>query len=231
MQTLHHILSFHKVTTLEADRLSTEVKEVSVDYGKKGIIKKLSPETWNLFEAISDQVWSSALPIVQKISLGFQLYEIFPSYYHFLVPFYRGISKKEIVQPEEKKIIWVHFMKYLAAPQYYADPVGYVLWAHFFEDETLVKETWQGLINNYTDIKSLLKLVEVAGPVPFSLKEIQYNNLLKDPTTHELILESLFHSADDAYGKIDTEKARALFIQLKVDIESENYKQLKEKLK
>ncbi|MBS1557671.1 MAG: hypothetical protein JST69_02995 [Bacteroidetes bacterium] len=231
MQTLGNILSLYELSTPEIDKLSNEAKMVSVDYGKKGIIKKLSPETWNLFEAISDQVWSSALPIVQKISLGFQLYETFPSYYHFLIPFYRGVSKKEIIQPEEKKMIWIHFMKYLAAPHCYADPVGYVLWANFFEDEILVREAWQGLINNYTDKKSLLKLIEVAGPVPFSLKEIQYNNLLKDPTTHEFILESLLHSADDVHGQIDMKKAHTLLAQLKIDTETENYKLLKEKLK
>jgi len=103
---------------------------------------------------MSDKVWYSTMSNAQKISVGFQLYETFPSYYHFLTPFYRGIRDKEIANQDEKEIIWKHFMKYLASENYYADPVGYVLWVEFFEDATTVRETWQGLVNNYPNRKS-----------------------------------------------------------------------------
>lgn len=193
--------------------------------------RQLSSTTWDLFDEIADKVWYSTMPNAQKISLGFQLYEIFPSYYHFLVPFYHVIRNKEIVDLNEKKIIWTHFMKYLASENYYADPVGYVLWVEFFEDEDTVRETWQGLMNNYTEKKSLLRLLEQAGPVPFELKEIQYNSLLADKTNHELILNSLLYSAYDVYGQINKKKALKILSSLNVDTKAENYKLLKEKLK
>jgi len=74
-------------------------------------------------------------------------------------------------------------------------------------------------------------LLELAGPVPFDLKETQYNSLLVDKTSHEFILNSLLYSAYDVYGKIDKKKALNLLAKLKVDTGTENYRSLKEKLK
>jgi hypothetical protein len=231
METLNDIFSAFKLNKSDVDRLSTEAKTVSIDCGKRGIPKELSSETWDLFDDISDTVWYSTKTNSQKIALGFQLYETFPSYYHFLVPFYHGIRNNEIIVSSEKEIIWKQFMKYLASENYYADPVGYVLWVEFFEDENTVRETWQGLVNNYTDRKSLVRLLEQAGPVPFDLKEALYNSLLIDKSTHEQIFNSLLYSAYDVFGQIDKKKAINILAKLKVDTKTENYKLLKEKLK
>ncbi len=234
MQTLNDIFSAHKLSKSDIERLSNEAKVVSVDCGKKGVNKRLSSDTWDLFDEISDKVWYSTMTNSQKISLGFQLFETFPSYYHFLTPFYHGIRNKEIVDPTEKEIIWKYLMKYLASEEYYADPVSYVLWVEFFEDKTTVKDAWQGLahlVNNYSDKKALQRLLEQAGPVPFDLKESIYNSLLIDKTNHELIFNSLLYSAYDVFGQIDKKKALNILSKLKVDTETENYKLLKEKLK
>lgn len=231
MQTLNDIFSAYKLSNSDVNRLSKEAKMASIDCGKKGIIKQLQPETWDLFDTISEKIWYSAITTLKKIELGFQLYETFPSYYHFLTPFYDRIRNKEIVDQNEKEIIWKHFMMYLSSENYYADPVGYVLWVEFFEDKTTVRETWQGLINNYSDRKSLLRLLEQAGPVPFDLKESVYNSLLVDRKTHELIFNSLLYSAYDVFGKIDKDKTLKILTKLKVDTGTDNYKLLKEKLK
>lgn len=231
MQNLNDIFSAYKLNKSDINRLSDEAKAASIDCGKKGVNKQLPSDTWDLFDEISDKVWYSKMTNSQKISLGFQLYETFPSYYHFLTPFYHGIRNKEIVDSNEKEIIWKHFMKYLASENYYADPVGYVLWVEFFEDETTVRDTWQGLVNNYKDKKALLRLLEQAGPVPFDLKETHYNSLLVDKANHELIFNSLLYSAYDVFGQIDKKKALNILAKLKVDTGTENYNLLKEKLK
>ena len=148
MQTLNEIFSAYKLSKSDVARLSNEAKIASIDCGKKVVFKELPSDVWDLFDEMSDKVWYSSMTNLQKISLGFQLYETFPSYYHFLTPFYHGIRNQEIVDPNEKQVIWKHFMIYLASENYYADPVGYVLWVEFFEDETTVRDTWQGLVNN-----------------------------------------------------------------------------------
>ncbi len=231
MQTLSDILSSFKLSKPEVDSFSSEAKIFSVDCGKQEVSKKLAPATWDLFDDISEKVWYSAMTNLEKISLGFQLFELFPSYYHFLVPFYHGIRNREIVDDNEKEIIWRHFMRYFVLENYYADPVGYVLWVEFFEDESTVKETWLGLMKNYSDRKSLVQLLEYAGPVPFDLKEDLYNSLLADKENHERIFKSLLCSAYDVFGKIDEKKTRTILAKLNVDTETESYKLLKEKLK
>ena len=230
MQTVQDIFKQYKVTDAEINRLSAEAKYLAIDCGKKGVIKEMTSDTWNFFDNLSDKVWYSSMDNKQKISLGFQLYELFPSYYHFLTPIYHSVRNKEIIDQAEKEIIWKKFMEYLASENYYADPVGYVLWVDFFEDQTTVRETWQGLLNSLTNQKSLLRLIEQAGPVPFDLKEPVYINLLRDEKHHELILNSLLYSAYDFFGQIDKKKVLDIMAKLKINTASENYRLPKEKI-
>lgn len=131
--TLNDIFQTYSLSASDIDRLSKEARDTSIDCGRKGVNGQLSSGTWNLFDEISDKVWYSSMANAQKILLGFQLYEIFPGYYHFLTPFYHGIKNKEIANPGEKEMIWKRFMKYLASESYYADPVGYFLWVEFLK--------------------------------------------------------------------------------------------------
>lgn len=230
MQTLNDFFFAFKLTAPDVERLSQESKIAAIDCGRQGVIKELPTTTWDLFDEMSDKIWYSALTNSQKISLGFQLFEIFPSYYHFLVPFYHALRNNEITDPNEKEVIWKKFMQYLTAENYYADSVGYVLWVDFFEDPSTVRDCWQGLVNNYPSKKSLLRLLESAGPVPFDLKEILYHSLLDDRENHEAIFNSLLYSAYDVYGQFDKGKAAKILAKLKVDTGSENYRLLKEKI-
>jgi hypothetical protein len=231
MQTLQDIISYFKLSSPDIERLSNEAKTVSIDCGKTGVLKQLAPATWDLFDDMSDKIWYSSLNCFQKITLGFEIYELFPSYYHFLMPYYYAILHNEIIDQKEKDIIWKQFMKYFAAENYYADPVGYVLWVDFFEDPQTVEETWLGLLNNYTDDKSLPRLIVHAGPVPYELKEPVYKSLLSDTKNHESIFNSLLYSAYDVYGQIDKGKAARILAQLNIDTATEYYRLLKRKLK
>jgi hypothetical protein len=231
MQTIGDILSSYNLSESEIQRIANEAKVSSVDCGKRGVSKQLPSKTWTLLDEISDKVWYSKMEVADKISLGFQLYEKFPSYYHFLVPFYHGVRNKEISLTDHKKIIWEHFVKYLASEAFYADPVSYVLWVEFFEDTTTVRDTWQGLLNTGHNKKLLLAMLEIAGPVPFDLKEHCYKLLITDKGSHEAIFNSLLHSAFEYYGNIDNRKASIILARLNVDTKTENYKLLKDKLR
>lgn len=93
-----------------------------------------------------------------------------------------------------------------------------------------MRDTWQELLNNCHNKKSLLALLEVAGPVPFDLKEDSYKLLMTDKSSHEIIFNSLMRSAFDYFGKIDNKKASIILARLNVDMSTENYKLLKDKL-
>ena len=231
MRTVEDILFTFHLTEAKVALLSKEAKERAIDCGKKESAKQLSEETWDLFDEMSQTVWQSSIPTGQKIELGFELFELFPDYYHFLVPFYRIVRDSEAVDESEKQIIWKKFMKYLAAEDHYADPVGYVLWVEFFEDTDTVNEAWNGLMKNVTTPAGLLKLLEHAGPVPYDLKEPVYKGLLADPANHTSIFRSILYSAFDVYGQLERGKATKLLSELNIDRTSDEYKQLMLKLK
>ncbi|MBL7732572.1 MAG: hypothetical protein JNM88_15455 [Chitinophagaceae bacterium] len=231
MQTLNELFSAFKLNKARIKQLGEEARLAAIDCGRHGADKKLSAATWSLLDDLSDKVWDTEKTTTQKITQTFELYELFPSYYHFLKPLYYGIRDKEITAPEEKETIWKRLMHYLAGENYHADPVGYILWVDFFEDESTVRESWQGLLNHPCGKQSLTRLLESSGPVPYDLKEQLYNSLIGDKTTHPHIFNSLLFSSIDLYGKTDKEKANRLLARLKVDTTSENYILLKEKLK
>jgi hypothetical protein len=231
MQTIENIFSTCSLSKYDIQQVSEETKLTAIGCGTRGVYKSLSSKTWTLLEEMSDEVWYSKMEVADKISLGFQLYEKFPSYYHFLVPFYHGVRDKEISLPNHKKTIWEHFIRYLASEPCYADPISYVLWVEFFEDITAVRDTWQGLLNNCRNKKTLLAILEVAGPVPFDLKEATYKSLITDNTSHEVIFNSILHSAFEYFGNIDKKRAAIILAKLNVDTKTENYKLLKDKLR
>ncbi len=231
MNAVEDIFSTFDLNEASIARLSREAKEHAVGYGKKNSPNQLSQETWDLFYDMSEKVWDSSLPTSQKIDLGFRLFELFPDYHHFLVPFYSLIRNNEAVDESEKQIIWKRFMEYLVAEDHYADTVGYVLWVEFFEDAETVNETWKGLMSNVTTRNSILRLLDHAGPVPHELKEPVYKDLLADSDNHEAIFNSIWYSAFDVYGQVDKEKALDLLSQLNFDLETFEYKQLMLKLK
>lgn len=231
METAHDILSLFKLDNPAIDLLSAEAKKCSIGLGNKGVIKELLPTSWDLLDDISNNVWDSNRYNLEKIRLGFQLFELFPSYYHFLTPFYHALVNKNIIDPNELNIVWRQFMHYLTAENYFADPVAYVLWVDFFADQSTVIDCWRGLMSHRSEIRALRRLLEVVGPVPFELKEELYDSLISVQANHELIFLSLQFSAYDYYGKIDKIKAQVLLSKLVIDRENEKYKLLTEKLK
>lgn len=231
MRTVEDILSAFHLTETEIKLLRSEAREHAVGCGRIHVSKELSEETWNLFYRMSETVWDSSSPTSQKIELGLRLFELFPDYYHFLVPFYHLIRSNGVIAEDQKQLVWKKFTDYLGADDHYADPVGYVLWVEFFEDPETVAETWNGLMSNVARPSVLLRLLEHAGPVPYELKEPVYKELLADLGNHETIFKSILYGAFDVYGKLDKDKALKLLSELNIDLDTSEYEQLMLKLK
>lgn len=230
MLSLPDIFEEFALNPSDIDSLSEEASAVAVGCGKMDNDKALSEKTWDLFYSISERVWQPDLSLSNKIRLDFDLFELFPSYYHFFVPFYHLIKNEEISDDEDKQIIWKRFGEYLGGEPYYADPVGYVLWVEFFEDITTMAETWHGVLSNIPNEKALHKLLLHAGPVAYELKEKVYKELLPNRENHETIFTSILFSAFDAYGQVDQVKALELLSNLAVDKDSYDFNQLNLKL-
>jgi hypothetical protein len=216
----------------EIARLSELCKLFSTDFGQQlKNDRELKSKDWGLLDEISQSLWTSERSLEEKINLDFELFEKFPSYYHFLLPFYRIIKDNRTENENLKNIIWQNFMKFLGSENYYFSPVGYVLWVEFFEDPETQDEAWKGLMQFSDDKIAVIKLLEYAGPVAYSLKEPIYKRLLSDQSTHESIFKSLLFSSFDLCGQTENDKALELLLQLKIDPKTEHYLKLQEKLK
>lgn len=222
----------YNLTDTNIDTLSNEAKISAVNCGKSNINKvELNLKTWNLFDEISGDIWCGDLELKTKIKLGFDFFHKFPSYYHFLIPFYHLIMNKELENNIElKDVIWSKFMTYLSLEKYYSDTVAYVLWVEFFEDGGTRDETWKGLLKHSENEKSLLVLIENSGPVDFDLKEPVYCKLLDNVNNHMSIFKSLLHSSFDVYGKTNHRKAKLLLSKLKISSDTRHYKLLIDKI-
>lgn len=227
------VLKRFLITENGIEELSKEAKSTAIGCWKKWNNDNwLSPETWDLFDEISTYLWESAnISMEEKVSLGFELFEIFPSYYHFLVPYYHVLQNNELENtPELKVLIWNKLAQYLSSENYYSDTVSYVLWCDFFEDQSTVKESWEWIMRAIKNDKWLALVIESAWPVPFELKEPIYQRLIHNQSYHQSIFNSLLHSAYDYFWKINTAQAKKILKKLKVDSSTSEYKLLKEKL-
>jgi hypothetical protein len=218
----------------EINRLSDACRLFSIDCGQHHKNPNdLKSADWQLLDNISHYLWSekSKKTVAEQIRIGFELFEKFPSYFHFLLPYYRLIKYKQTEDQSLQNIIWQTFMKFLGTENCYFSPVSYVLWVEFFEDCETADETWKGLMQFSDNKISVMKLLEFAGPIAYELKEPVYKKLLPDQSTHESIFKSLLFSSFDLFGKTENDKALKLLSQLKIDPKTEHYQKLREKLK
>lgn len=164
----------------------------------------------------------------EKLNLSFDFFERSPEY---------GICSElkmcfSELNSEEKNKLWNNYKKYLKSDKAeHKKQIKYSLWVDFFEDPRTVSETWNYLIGDYKDEHILKELLSVSGPVPFGKKDKLYQNLIKNKTNHESILESLVGSFFDVYADINIQRARIILPTLKVDKASEKYIELNKKLK
>ncbi len=155
MSILQSILKNYTLALEEVESLSQRVKASAIHCGNSRLNQPLSTDDWNLVDDIADQLWYGSYSLEEQVLTGFQLFELLPSYWHTLTPYYDHIREKAL-SSEQKETIWQKFVQYLADEPHYADPVGYVLWVDFFENSETVRETWHGLISHNQKKESLL---------------------------------------------------------------------------
>jgi hypothetical protein len=182
----------------------------------------LTSEEWNLVDDIAQAVFRSPRSNAEKIRLGFEVFEMFPSQWVLCVLFNWFYDDADLTPPERAEV-WRKMAGYLDGEPCHADPVAYKLWIDMFEDVTTVEEAWRGVTNACASDRALNRLLDVSGPVPYALKLELYEKLLPRPETHPGILRSLYFSAHDAFGIIDAPQARSLLTALQVDRASKEF--------
>jgi hypothetical protein len=219
-----------KFADIDFENLSQNTWRIAVNCGKSRIEQKqLSYEDWSLLDDLADSLWDSNNSIEWKIRVGFEFYEMFPSYYHALKPYYYFIRDKRITNVDIKEEIWERFAQYLSSQAEHRDPVQYVLWVNFFEDTSTVEESWVGMWKACQKYGVTSSLLPISGPVPWELKVENYWQEAQNITQHAIIIKALIASAYDVYGKIKWAEAWDLVIHLQIDKQSNEYRALEKK--
>lgn len=154
-------------------------------------------------------------PHVAVMKIYTDAYLVMPSYDLLFDLFVK--TPYDVMGTEARTAFWQFVKEVLSSPEAaLADPVTYLMWCHFFEDDTRVDEAWATLVTDDAPTPLLQRVLVASGPVPFHLKQGLYERLIADRSWHYYIYRSLVHSCADVYGKIDRERAQLIYLQLQL---------------
>lgn len=90
-----------------------------------------------------------------------------------------------------------------------ADPLSYHLWSGDFEEAGEVDRTWAAVTEGIEAAPlRLVRVLEVAGPVPWRLKRELYGRVGDDPRWRPFVRDSVATALEEAYGDVDEDEAR-----------------------
>jgi hypothetical protein len=184
--------------------------------------KRLADIPYDLVDLLrkTDEPWPD------RLELFFQLYRKMPSYGLLM---YIKVEHFFEWNANARELFWNEYRQLLSAEHdELADPVGYSLWADYFEDPRTVEEAWRQLARS-ADLseRGLERLLTLSGPVPFGLKAKLYDEVLPHRRWHPFIFRSLLGSAFDYFGQIDHEAARRVLEGLALPESTEGLRELR----
>lgn len=153
-------------------------------------------------QEFGDAWWSDAASLGERLDMGLRLYREMPCYANTVAlhGFYREFGAAE------RRRLWDAYRAALdAEDDRLADPISYSLWVDFFEDPATVEQAWRETSRRDVDPweRRLARVLEIAGPVPWALKEELFEALVPEPRWHPAILRALAGSAFDVFGALD----------------------------
>ncbi len=192
---------------------------------------ELEQGNWDKLYDISSFVLESEMENSSKIKICLDLFRILPSYYHFLNPFYH-LFRENKLDSSEKELLFANFRNNICDnfKPGVRKMTEYVLWVGFFEDCETSDEAWSLLINAAKSEDDMAKFITFAGPVKYELKEKIYMQRVANGEFHQNILDSIYCSYVDVYGKVDRERVSEIFNMLDIDKNQDKCLFIKEKL-
>ena len=179
-------------------------------------------------DGVRENKWKN-LTHGQRIITLFKIIEFLPSYTASQHLYSAFVYDQMDLDAEHE--LWEGILGLLASDEKaLREPIEYVLWVDFFEDTMTCRRAWAGLTRKSMPRKVQDRLLVIAGPVPFKLKKPYYNILISNPLRHAILAESLAHSLNDIYGKIDIVAAKTYTKGLQLPSKNPHLKFLKEKL-
>ncbi len=157
-----------------------------------------------------DAWWDAGASLGERLRMGLALYRAMPCYANTvqLHGFYGEFS------PEDRERLWRAYRAALEDPDdRLADPVAYSLWVDFFEDAATVEEAWHQATTAGEGERwerRITRVLDVAGPVPWALKDELFAGLCEQPRLQRAIYRAIAGSAFDVFGKLGPSAGRWL---------------------
>ena len=151
----------------------------------------------------TDAWWHGDASLSERLEMGLALYREMPCYAN-TVPFHGFYGE---FSGRDKGRLWDAYRAALEDPDdRMADPVSYSLWVDFFEDAETVEQAWQETTRRDGDRwqRRVARVLDVAGSVPWALKEELFEALCDDARLHEAIFRAIAGSAFDVLGRLGT---------------------------
>jgi len=173
--------------------------------------------------------WYGEAPLTERLEMGLRLYREIPCYASTieLKGFYGAFGD------EHKRALWAAVRSLLDGDDdRLADPLTYALWVDFFEDRDTVAEAWRETTRRDVEPwrRRIARVLDVAGPVSWPLKEELFAVLVGDERLHPAILRALAGSAFDVCGQLDQAAAAGWLRRLRLAPETPDLPALRVRL-
>lgn len=152
---------------------------------------------------IAGLIWDSNQTPGEQISLFFELFDDLPSYGMLMYAKHHWPEWES----EERAHWWREFTLRLRGD--FHAPLTYSLWCDFFEDSASAAEAWRA-VTNHAQVRQLLRVLPVSGPVPWSLKRLHLWRSLLFSELRSAAFDGLVGAAFDVYGQVNKQEARLL---------------------
>lgn len=170
--------------------------------GRCGVDRSFPTSLEGVPEEFHDVWWNGEIPLGERLAMGLALYRAMPCYANTtpLRSFYSEFTA------EDRKRLWEAYRAALEDPdERLADPMAYSLWVDFFEDPATVEEAWQEMTGGGEGAsweRRMQRVLDMAGPVPWPLKEAVFARVYDQPRLHPAIFRAIVGSAFDYFGSI-----------------------------
>ncbi|HEV2777295.1 MAG TPA: hypothetical protein VGV90_17030 [Solirubrobacteraceae bacterium] len=176
----------------------------------------------------ADAWWHGDTALRERLQMALRLYAEMPCYANTVA--LHGFHGE--FGEDERRMLWDAYRTWLAHDdERLADPVAHSLWVDFFEDEATLREAWHEVTRR--DVapweQRVARVLQVSGPVPWSLKAGLLEELVAQPRLHHAVFRALAGSAFDPFGDLGP-GAAALLARLELAVDTPDLPALRARL-
>jgi hypothetical protein len=167
-----------------------------------------------------DKIWNCEVPLLSKIKLSLELYNNQLSYHVLATMWLEYKVQNGKFETKLNEVIYTAYQEILSNSNVdHENGMCYSLLFDIFQEPDIQMEAWEFFMKANSSEKFKVVLLRNCLPVPYSIKEKFYGELIPDKSFHKAIIESIFSSyIYTIYYKVEFDKRKALDIIHKLEV-------------